>query len=76
MLAPKKTIALQARWGPPNDVAPVLGESEADTTALSAGLALPAVVFAQPAMEVISLPTSKQAELLATLVASTMTGMA
>ena len=41
---PKKTLALQARRGPPSDVAPVLGESEAGATASPTGLALPVMV--------------------------------
>ena len=44
MPAPKKTLALQARRGPPSDVAPVLGESEAGATASPMGLALPVMV--------------------------------
>ena len=43
-LAPKKTIALQARWGPPPNITPVLGESGADVIASSASLAPPTVV--------------------------------
>ena len=43
-LAPKKNFTLQARLGPPPDVAPILGESRASVIALSAGLASPAVV--------------------------------
>ena len=37
-------VALQARWGPPPDVAPISGESEADVIASSTGLAPPVVV--------------------------------
>ena len=44
-LVPKKTVALQARRGPPPDVAPILGESGAGVTASLAGLAPPVVVF-------------------------------
>ena len=45
-LAPKKTLALQVRRGPPFDVAPVLGESEAGATASLVGLAPPVMVTA------------------------------
>ena len=41
---PKKTVALQARRGPPPDVALILGESGVGITASLAGLAPPAVV--------------------------------
>ena len=43
-LAPKKTIALQARRGSPPDVAPISGKSGAGVTASSAGLVPPTVV--------------------------------
>ena len=43
-LAPKKTVALQARRGPPPDVAPISGESGASVIASLASLAPPAVV--------------------------------
>ena len=43
-LAPKKTLALQARRGPLPDVAPVLGERGARVIASSADLSLPMVV--------------------------------
>ena len=92
-LAPKKSVALQARrWLSP-DVAPILGESGAGVTALLAGLVPPTVVpmplvsqvvgkaegapskvAAQPAMEVIPLPTSERAELLTAPVSSTAEG--
>ena len=43
-LVPKKTLALQARRGPPSDVAPISGESEAGAAASSTGLAPQAMV--------------------------------
>ena len=44
-LAAKKTIALQARRGPPPDVAPILGESGASVIASLTSLAPPTVVL-------------------------------
>ena len=49
MLAPKKTVALQARRGSPPNIAPVSGESGAGVTASSAGLA-PFVVVPVPSV--------------------------
>ena len=43
-LAPKKSVAIQARRGPSPDVAPVSGESGAGVVASSTGQASPAVV--------------------------------
>ena len=43
-LAPKKTLALQARRGPPSNIALVPGESGASATASSIGLAPPVMV--------------------------------
>ena len=48
-LAPKKTVAHQARWGPPPDVAPILGKSGASIIASSAGLA-PTMVVPMPSV--------------------------
>ena len=42
-LAPKKSVALQAKWVPSLDVAPILGRSGADVAASLAGQAPPAV---------------------------------
>ena len=44
-LAPKKTVALQAKWGLFPDVVPVLSESGAGVTASLANQASPAVVL-------------------------------
>ena len=44
MLAPKKTIALQARRPPPPVIALILGESRVGVIASSTGLAPPVVV--------------------------------
>ena len=43
MLAPKKNLALQARWQPLADVVPILGGSGASKTASLAEQALPMV---------------------------------
>ena len=52
-LAPKITIALLARRGPPPNITPVSGESGADVTASLAGLALPAVVLVPSAGQAV-----------------------
>ena len=52
-LAPKKTIALQARWGPPQDVTPTLSKSRAGVIASLAILVLPVVVLVPSAGQAI-----------------------
>ena len=42
-VAPKNSIAIQARWGPLPDVAPISSRSGADVVASSAGQATPMV---------------------------------
>ena len=83
-LAPKKSLALQAGWTSPPDVAPVSGRSGADVAASSADLAAPAVaptpvvVVEQAAVAVAVTPpsSSERMEPPPVLVASSVVGAA